>query len=336
MKWILKIAFFFCLFKVQAQDYHFSQFYNNAVDINPANIGLMEDDYRFTSDYKDQWRTVSNPFVTELGAFDAKILKDSKRNNILNGGIIFINDKAGTGKMGYWFVAGGVSSSIKISKKGILSAGASGGIGRYTMNVGAFTWDSNWDGTQVNAGGPSEANIYSGGAIRNIKAGMVYNHTVNSRFVYSAGLTLNNILRPNLTHTGSGDKLRFRYTLAADAKIDIVNTNKSILPKLLVMNQGTNLEITPGCVYRYGLGLQSQHTGINKSSAIYLGLFYRTRDAIIFYTGYDYKHYVTIGLSYDLNLSPLTVATYSIGGFELTLSHSGLFSKNKKSSASFN
>lgn len=317
---------------VKAQDFHLSQFYTSPVVLNPAETGMMAGgDYRVTSSYRDQWRSIGNPYVVQQGSADMKIYRDKNYNNLLAGGITYLGERAGAGKMGYWYLGGTLSTSIKVSEHGRASFGLKGGYGIRSVNTGAFTWDNQWDGSQYNASlGSGEAGFTPVVPFKDFGAGVSLTEKFSDNFNFNAGLALDHFLMPQITYIGSNDRLKMKITGTASAEIRVRGTNKSILPKLLVSKHGPNYEFTPGAMLKYGLGMESHYTGVYKQSAIYVGAFYRTRDALLISMLYDHKHYFSFGLSYDINLSRLTPSTYALGGFEVTLQHTGLFGRNKQ------
>jgi len=326
----------FCFFeKSYSQDFHLSQFYIAPVVFNPAETGRMEEDYRASTGYRDQWRTISNPFTAEQASVDVKILKKNDEQSYLSGGVTCLSERAGAGKMGYWYVGGTVSTNLQVNKTGLLAFGLKGGYGIRSVNMGAFSWDNQWDGTAYNSSLPSgEAGLISIVPMQDYGAGLSYSQRPSNYFSFNAGLSFDHFLRQQISYIpGTPDRLKMKLAGIINAEIKVRGTNKSILPKLLMLKQGPNYEFTPGVLYRYGLGLDSKYTGINRQSAIYFGGFYRTRDAIILTMLYDHKHYFSFGLSYDINLSRLTPTTYAMGGFEITLMHSGILFRKPKNQA---
>ncbi len=75
---VLFIAY--CLLPIaclQAQDLHFSQFFNSPLVTNPANTGFIPDaDYRIGANYRNQWSSVmSVPYKTVSAFGDAQVFK---------------------------------------------------------------------------------------------------------------------------------------------------------------------------------------------------------------------------------------------------------------------
>ena len=59
-----------------AQDPNFSQFFASPLTLNPALTGKFDGVYRVAGNYRDQWPTINNAFVTKTVSFDAGILKN--------------------------------------------------------------------------------------------------------------------------------------------------------------------------------------------------------------------------------------------------------------------
>ncbi len=57
-------------------------------------------------------------------------------------------------------------------------------------------------------------------------------------------------------------------------------------------------------------------------------MYYRVGDAIVITGGMSYKRF-KMGLSYDVNISKLSKASNTIGGFEVSLVYNGLFADKR-------
>ena len=81
---MLKFQLYFLLlfntlyFYVEAQDKHWSQFTNNQIFQNQENAGNFKGDYRFITNYRDQWRSVTPPFSTFSISADSRLVKHNK------------------------------------------------------------------------------------------------------------------------------------------------------------------------------------------------------------------------------------------------------------------
>jgi type IX secretion system PorP/SprF family membrane protein len=96
------VVVFFALLSFQksfSQDIHFSQFFMAPLNQNPALAGALWDDEAILN-YKEQWRSISEPFKTIGATYDTRINKKHITNYILGGGVNFFSDKAGDSQMG--------------------------------------------------------------------------------------------------------------------------------------------------------------------------------------------------------------------------------------------
>ena len=85
----------------------------------------------------------------------------------------------------------------------------------------------------------------------------------------------------------------------------------------MFLNQGPLKEINAGALIRYAIRRESKYTGFLKAVSIYGGIYYRTGDAIIPTFLFEVANYA-LGLSYDMNVSPLTEASNGKGALEIS------------------
>src|SRR5437773_12412710 len=91
------LAIILCISSLFAQDFHFSQFYNSPLTLNPALTGKMDGVFRLAVNYRNQWFTLTNTqtaYATYAGSFDAPI---NFGKNALGLGLVVVNDRAGEG-----------------------------------------------------------------------------------------------------------------------------------------------------------------------------------------------------------------------------------------------
>src|SRR3954470_14395486 len=94
-----KLFFLFlsiCTFRLSAQDYKFSQFYNSPLNLNPAFTGKINSLYRFVANYRIQYLPLQSsptPYNTLSASADFGLLRDKLRGDIFGVGILFTNDR---------------------------------------------------------------------------------------------------------------------------------------------------------------------------------------------------------------------------------------------------
>ncbi len=300
-----------------SQDIHFSQYFSSPLILNPGLTGQFDGDYRIISNYKNQWGSISGfPFETISVSTDKSFLK-----NKLSGGFLFYKDKAGDSKMGINQINFSLGSRVSFDDKNSISTGIQGGWAQRSIDVSNLTWDSQYDGKTFNKAlfsgentAPVNFNYFD------INAGTYYKGVVNDLLSFNAGIAAFHLNNPKQSYFENKDKLHVKWTFHGGAAIGFKNWNKTLLPTFMILQQGGAREINIGVAMKYNLGMDSKYTGINVSSNIVFGGYYRLKDALIAYTRYDFKDIFSLGFSYDINLSKLRTASYSRGGAEVFLS----------------
>ena len=86
---------------VNAQDLHFSQWYNSPLTTNPANTGFIpEADYRLGANYRNQWSSImSVPYKTMSVWGDVQLFRDRIESGWLGAGGVILRDVAGSGSL---------------------------------------------------------------------------------------------------------------------------------------------------------------------------------------------------------------------------------------------
>ena len=84
---------------VNAQDIHFTQIDASPLTINPAFTGSFNGGYRVNAIYRNQWASVTTPFVTYAGSFDAPLKRDLANADYLAAGVSLYNDRSGDGNL---------------------------------------------------------------------------------------------------------------------------------------------------------------------------------------------------------------------------------------------
>src|SRR5688500_19485279 len=90
-----KHKFFCCLFiflasLVEAQSYHFSQFFSTPLLTNPANIGLIDGSYRVASNLRSQGKSSPSAFFTGYVSGDVSFLQTTLPSGHKAGAGIFL------------------------------------------------------------------------------------------------------------------------------------------------------------------------------------------------------------------------------------------------------
>ena len=78
-----------------AQDVHFSQFFEAPLVRNPSLAGIFNGDVRVQGVYRSQWQSVTTPFVTQSINAEYK-MPVGQSNDFVTLGMQILHDKAGT------------------------------------------------------------------------------------------------------------------------------------------------------------------------------------------------------------------------------------------------
>ncbi|RYZ55435.1 MAG: type IX secretion system membrane protein PorP/SprF, partial [Sphingobacteriales bacterium] len=116
--------------EVSAQDIHFSQFYETTILRNPALTGIFSDDFKVSANYRNQWSSISQPFVTGQVSFETKIPVNQQTGDFFSVGLLANMDKAGTVQMKSLalYPVLSFSKSLGDANHSFLSAGFTGGF----------------------------------------------------------------------------------------------------------------------------------------------------------------------------------------------------------------
>ena len=94
---LLFLSVLFC-FAAFAQDPGFSQFFASPLTLNPALTGKFNGDLRVAGNYRNQWPSINNAFITSTISVDMPILKDRlPDNNTWGVGVMGMTDRTANG-----------------------------------------------------------------------------------------------------------------------------------------------------------------------------------------------------------------------------------------------
>lgn len=317
LKKALTYLLFFCsILFANAQDIHFSNFYTNTLNLNPAETGFFTGHYRFCLAYRDQYRTVAQPYQTVSANFDGKIIK-RYWNHIIGYGVLLNFDKAGDAD--YNTVQCGIPVAQHLNLYGskiIFSYGILPAIHYSTFDYSNLTFAEQFNGLQYDPDiVVSEALDMNSTTYFDLNAGIQLTYKYSKTLTYTAGYALYNINQPNISFYNENDiKLRTRSVLHGNAKIS-VTSNIDVIPGFKMQFQGKQHEFHFG-----GMGIF--YFDNSSISQVQTGIWFRSKnkDALIFGIGCQYMDF-DIMLDYDLNISTLRTASHGHGAFEITVSY---------------
>lgn len=321
---------------LSAQDFHYSQFYNSPLTLNPGNTGVFNGDLRVYTMYRMQWFTVTKPYKTFTLGADAPIFRKRMPNeDFFSLGLNATND--GQGIVNY--TTNSFNGSISFTKylggrqDHDITIGYQIGYNLITANLNGLTWDSQYDPASASyKPGLGFNESYGGGGkgYIDMATGLVWNFTSSYHFRSAIGFSVHHFTSPNTSINTGVDKLhpKFGFQWNMAYRHD-ERGNISILPSLMAAQQGASLLINGGVNIKIDLQESSRYTNYQNYRAVYFGAFYRLRDAAYLTFRFDLANF-SLGLAYDVNISKLTPASKTVGAVEFLLQYRGAFGKYKR------
>jgi type IX secretion system PorP/SprF family membrane protein len=323
---------------VQAQDPHFTNFYGAPLMLNPALAGLNACDYRIHANFRTQWTPLSsgNTYRTFAGGADFSIGKATKFFSFGGGGISFYSDQAGDVNYSNNRVDLSLAYHFMLNRRGnmSISAGIQGSFNHRGFDPSKATFDSQYDPASgyVNPNG----NVESFGRNRVIygdaSLGFLYNVMLPRQNNIWFGVAMFHLNQPkisffpnNQNELNSVERLYLKTSIHGGALIPF-NRRIALQPNMVFLIQG------PAYQFNVGANVRIRFSDMpNNSTALFLGLQYRGMlDAMAFLARFEYKG-LTLGASYDINISKLSKASLTFGGPEVVLMYQGCMRhKNKQ------
>ncbi len=300
---------------ISAQDIHFSQFNASPQNLNPAQTGLFDGDWRFVGNQRSQWASVPVPYRTYSLSTDTR-LKKSFLGGTIALGLIANTDKSGDSKLSTTNVYASASFIRKLNRDSthFISVGVQPGVTTKVFNPSALTFDSQYDGDSYNPALPSGENFTNYRITYfDAGAGIAYLYRKNKRLFANIGVSALHLTRPKELFFGnSGSRLDIKTTVSGIVEFP-VSEKLDIVPTCLYSHQGKYDETVAGGFAKYFLTPVDGMT-----TAVSLGGLYRFKDAFIIAGNVDYRNF-NVGVSYDVNTSKLIAATNYRGGFEISV-----------------
>jgi type IX secretion system PorP/SprF family membrane protein len=320
---ILAISMSFSM-DVLSQDPMFSQFFASPLTLNPAFTGKFPGVFRAAGNYRNQWPTINNAFVTSTISVDGGILRNKVPANDLWGlGLMVMTDKTGNGILNSNYVALSTSYFKSFDEDGMnqLGIGFQGTYATKRLDGTKLHFEDELD--QQGGWTIPSAEIIDGSQINlsyfDFNAGILFNGSSNGANNYYLGASVYHINKPVESFTGNGQyTLHPRFTVHGGGSFPLSSANSLnyIHFSGLFSQQANAIDFVIG-------GAWSINVNNNETDPInlYLGSWARFNnltDAIIPYVGLDFGSF-TLGMSYDVNVSSLKSASESVGGIEVSL-----------------
>jgi len=307
----------------RAQDPGFSQFFASPLTLNPALTGKFNGVVRVAGNYRNQWPSINNAFITSTISVDAPILTGRLPENDTWGiGIMAMTDKSASGILNANYVSLSTAYHKALDADGYHSIGVGfqGTYGNQSLDGTRLTFEDGLqlDGTWLRS--PTEAINSQFVSVHyfDFNLGALYNATTNGNNNIYFGASAYHLNHPKVSFLGVDTiNIPSRVTLHGGGFFPIAGSPSTIYVSALASQQGGGGQLVLGGAWQIAAS-----TDENNPVNFYAGLWGRftknTTDALIPYVGLDYSDF-SLGLTYDVNISGLQPASQSRGGVEISL-----------------
>lgn len=317
-----------------AQDIHYTQFYADPIRLNPAHTGNFGGNYRFGSNARNQWQAIPVPYNTLSAYTDWAWLRNTRTNTPawIGTGLRILADQAGDGRLQTYEIQLTAAGHKALSPNLYASVGGGLTYVQKSIDFGRLYFHNQWNEIAFDASSDNLENLI-GSQLNyvDLQLGGFATYTpTNKAWSVNAGMSAWHVNQPKVSFLSGGEnRLGVRYIAHLNTTI-AATEQVSIEPALYFTTQKKAAEWVAGSNIVWTL---AKGGTAYKPQPVrgYAGIWYRYADALSPLVGVELRGY-RILLSYDVNVSPLRVATQLRGGLELSLVHVGAFSKINKSS----
>jgi type IX secretion system PorP/SprF family membrane protein len=318
IKFTLIVVIFLMAKLGSAQDPSSSQFYANPLSLNPALAGGTECG-RIVLNYRNQWPSISNAFVTFNASYDQTI---SSLNSGI--GISFMGDNMGDGIISRNYISGYYSYKLKVNEEFLISMGFQGTFVQQSLN-----WDKLVFASQIDPGTGNISPNSSETQPDNLDKSFV-DFSTGFMFGYLdkvfGGVAVHHLSQPtDGFYDGTTSKLPMKITVHGGTNINLSTGSFGddreehfmLSPNILFQQQDKFHQLNVGTYlkrYPFVGGVWLRHNFENTDAAIVL-------------IGIQFDNY-RFGYSYDFSLSKLS--NKSGGAHEISFSYQFCVYKGEK------
>lgn len=322
MKKIIIILFLCLCSFLRGQDVNWSQPANTLLYQNPAFTGL-ENKYSFNLNYRNQWNVANNAYRDYMVSGDCRF---DKSNNIWLGlGGVILKDEQGFKNYKTTSATLNLSCIVRLNARTRLSAGFAGSFVQNTLDMGNYSWGTQYNGEKYDpnlSSGESSTSFSRGHGDMNAGIALSYDNAENlflgeNNKRWLLGYSISHLTSPNISMTGGKDRLQVKHTAYIKSFLSL-NDKYALAPVVYGYYQANMKQVTFGSLFRVSTGDASKITNERKASSFSFGLLYRVNDALI-PTVEAESGKVVFALCYDITASKFTKADRLRGGIELSL-----------------
>ncbi len=321
IKLFILIGLLIQLNNLNAQEIHFSQFYSTPIITNPANTGTSDNDFRIANNYRNQWASIGVPFNTLYVSLDKKL---SISNQMFGIGGFVIHDQSSVYNLSANEFLFSLSYSKFINNQQFV-VGLQPGFVFKSYNSNGLTFGTQFDQVAqiFNTNLPSlENNLTGSTQYFDMNVGALWRAFIKN-IMPTVGFSVSHIIRPIETFSTASNGTRLPMKLTFNSQVYIPITSKvDLTPSMLYGNTPGANELLLGAIEGYSFNNFS--IPVKKVYAVNMFRLNPMRDIDAFILGGGVKFdKFDIGITYDINISPLNNVSNFNGAFEISLIYTG-------------
>jgi type IX secretion system PorP/SprF family membrane protein len=287
---------------------------------------MMKDDYVVQGIYRNQWNSFTNSFKT--GAFHTAFKwKVGEGKDFITTGLQAFYDQSGTIALTTNSLLPSLSyhKSLSDYKLRLLSFGVMGGWERKSFDYSKMTTNSQFNGIGFDASLPTAEPITNPNLSSwDANAGISYQSSFGEKDYnqFFVGAAYHHLNRPIASfYNDPNFQTLPSQVFTGGIQVGVDDYSYFVLQSDLIF-KGKSQELAGGFLYSYNLGDDPTYP----LYVLSVGSYVRWKDAVIPVVKIQGEG-LGISLSYDVNASPLKAASQSRGGFELSISFSGILQR---------
>jgi type IX secretion system PorP/SprF family membrane protein len=313
-------------FSLEAQDLHFSQWFNSPLTTNPANTGFIPDaDYRLGANYRNQWSSImAEPYKTMSVWGDAQVFRDRIQSGWLGLGGVILHDVAGSGSLTTTEVYGSVAYHQMVGYSSLLSIGFNTGYVNKRINNANLKFPDQFDGTFFDSQLPTSVVIDQPNVnYFDMQVGMNYAYFPDKNKYINVGFSVQHINQAKESFfttdvVGFDDRIQPRY-------IGFINCSFKTSEQVIINPMGYYTQQAGASETVAGFNVQYNLSGDGDQQVIG-GLYYRFSESVIPMVGFVYKN-IRIMFTYDVTTSSLKQYNNGNGAWEFAIIRQGDYSE---------
>jgi len=327
IKWKCILGLLICSFQGQAQDVHFSQFYESSALRNPALTGIFSGDYKLFADYRSQWGSFVVPYKTALFAGESKVLLNEATRDFLSFGFTAVYDRAGSIDLTGISLYGSVNynKSLGLNSKTYLSVGLCGGYLQRSFDITKMQFSSQYSNGVYSATAATNESM-NWGVVRHydVSAGVSLSGAITNKVNYYLGGAAYHVSHPTESYFDETlVRLSTRYSGNAGISANM-GQGYGLIVHFNYQYQEPYQETIGGFLISHGF-----HNQDNSKKVLFAaGCFYRAKDAYIPTFKIDYNSW-SLTMSYDMAVAANRLYLNGFGGYEMSISMRGNYNHKR-------